>query len=86
MLALAVIYEGGSRSEAAQVGGVGRQIVRDWVLRFNAEGPIGLLARTRSGRPANLDAAQVAASFKNQVQRSSVRMGPQWERIIHISG
>ena len=31
---------------AAQVGGVGRQIVRDRVLRFNAEGPDGLLQRS----------------------------------------
>ena len=28
-----------SRSGAARIGGVGLQIVRDWVLRFNAEGP-----------------------------------------------
>ena len=33
LLALAVIYDGGSRSEAARVGGVGLQIIRDWVLR-----------------------------------------------------
>ncbi len=53
LLALAVIHDGGSRSEVAQVGGVGRQIVRDWVLRFNAEGPDGLLQRSGSGRPAS---------------------------------
>ena len=39
VLALAVIYEGGSRTEAAEVGGVSLQVVRDWVLRFNAHGP-----------------------------------------------
>jgi transposase len=38
LLALAEIYDGRSRSDAAQIGGVGVQIVRDWVLRFNAEG------------------------------------------------
>lgn len=38
LLALAVIYDGGSRSEAATTGGVGLQVIRDWVLRFNAEG------------------------------------------------
>ena len=42
MLALAAIYAGGSRGEAAEIGGVGLQTVRDWVLRFNAEGPGGL--------------------------------------------
>jgi hypothetical protein len=36
LLALAVIYDGGRRSEAADVGGVGLQVIRDWVLRFNA--------------------------------------------------
>ncbi len=38
---------------AVKPRGVGRQIVRDWVLRFNAEGPDGLLQRSRSGRPAS---------------------------------
>ena len=43
LLAVAVIYDGGARHEAARVGGVGLQTVRDWVLRFNAQGPDGLL-------------------------------------------
>jgi transposase len=42
-LALAAIYEGSSRTEAAAVGGVTLQIVRDWVLKFNASGPDGLV-------------------------------------------
>ena len=41
-LALSVIYEGGSRSHAASIGGVGWQIIRDWVERFNQHGPTGL--------------------------------------------
>jgi transposase len=43
LLALAAIYDGGSRTEAARIGGVGVQTVRDWVLAFNAEGPPGLV-------------------------------------------
>ena len=35
LLALAAIYDAGSRSAAAEIGGVGLQTVRDWVLRFN---------------------------------------------------
>ena len=35
LLALAVILDGGSRGDAARTGGVGLQVVRDWVLRFN---------------------------------------------------
>ena len=51
LLALATIYAGGTRSEAAAVGGVGLQIVRDWVVRFNAAGPTGLLDRKAPGQP-----------------------------------
>jgi transposase len=49
LLALAVIYEGGSRTDAACMGAVGLQTVRDWVLRFNAEGPEGLLSGKAPG-------------------------------------
>jgi transposase len=49
LLAIATILDGGSRSDAAIVGGVTRQIVRDWVLRFNAEGPEGLATRKAPG-------------------------------------
>jgi transposase len=38
LLALSLIYDGGSRSEAARHANVSLQAVRDWVLRFNAEG------------------------------------------------
>ena len=41
LLALAAIYDGASRTEAALIGGVTLQIVRDWVVRFNAEVPPG---------------------------------------------
>ena len=49
LLALAEIYDGGSRSDAARIGDVGLQIVRDWVLRFNADGPDGLIDRKAPG-------------------------------------
>jgi transposase len=39
LLALAAIYDGATRSEAAKIGGVTAQIVRDWVVKFNALGP-----------------------------------------------
>jgi transposase len=55
LLALAVIYEGGSRTEAAEVGGVTLQVVRDWVLRFNAHGPAGLIDRKAPGKPSRLN-------------------------------
>ena len=58
LLALAEIYDGGSRSDAARLGGVGLQIVRDWVMRFNARGPDGLLDGKAPGKPRLLDDAQ----------------------------
>ena len=51
LLALAAIYEGASRAEAARIGGVTVQIVRDWVVRFNAHGPEGLVNRKPPGSP-----------------------------------
>ena len=54
LLALAAIYDGAPRSEAARIGGVGLQTVRDWVLRFNAHGPAGLVDRKPPGQPALL--------------------------------
>lgn len=58
LLALAAIYDGGSRTEAARIGAVGPQTVRDWVLAFNANGPAGLIDRKAPGNPPKLDAAQ----------------------------
>ena len=52
-MALAEIYDGGSRTKAACVGGVGLQTIRDWVLRFNAHGPEGLADRQAPAILAN---------------------------------
>ena len=60
LLALAVIYDGGSRSDAARLGCVGLQTVRDWVLRFNASGPDGLIDGKAPGQAPKLDTAQRA--------------------------
>ena len=58
LLALAAIYDGAKRTEAAKIGGVGLQIIRDWVLRFNARGPDGLLDGKSPGQPSRLNDAQ----------------------------
>jgi transposase len=58
LLALAEIYDGGSRSDAARIGGVTLQIVRDWVVRFNARGPDGLLDGKAPGKSPLLNDAQ----------------------------
>lgn len=64
LLALSLIQDGGSRSEAARHGGVGLQTVRDWVLRFNAEGPNGLVDGKSPGTPPRLNAEQRAALIR----------------------
>jgi transposase len=61
LLALAAIDDGGTRTEAAGIGGVTPQIVRDWVLRFNAEGPDGLVDRKAPGQPPRLNDTHRAA-------------------------
>lgn len=61
LLSLAAIYEGASRTQAARIGGVTLQIVRDWVLKFNALGPEGLIDRKAPGRRPRLNDAQRAA-------------------------
>lgn len=58
LLALAAIYGGGSRSEAAAIGGVGLQTVRDWVVRFNQDGAAGLLNGKAPGNRPLLDDTQ----------------------------
>ena len=54
LLVLAEVYDGGSRTDASRIGGVGLQIIRDWVLRFNARGPDGLVDGKSPGAPSKL--------------------------------
>ena len=58
LLALAAIYDGATRTEAAEIGGVGLQIIRDWVMRFNARGSDGLLDGKSPGQPSKLNDVQ----------------------------
>ena len=58
LLALVTIYEGGTWADAARLGGVGLQTLRDWVLAFNAKGPDGLVDGKSTGRPCLLDDEQ----------------------------
>lgn len=61
LLALAATYEGASRTETARIGGVTLQIVRDWVLKFNAQGPDGLIDCKPPGQPSQLTDAHRSA-------------------------
>lgn len=60
LLVIALALDGGSRSDAAKIAGVTLQIVRDWVLRFNADGADGLATRKVPGRASILNHEQRA--------------------------
>lgn len=61
LLALAAVKDGSTRTEAAAIGGVTLQIVHDWIVRFNADGPGGLLDRKAPGLPRRLTDTHRAA-------------------------
>jgi transposase len=70
LLALAAIYDGATRTQAAAIGGVTLQIVRDWVLKLNAHGPDGLIDRKPRGQPPRLTDTHRAALM------SAIESGP----------
>ena len=54
LLAIAAVLDGSSRDQAAKIGGMDRQTLRDWVIRFNAQGPDGLVNKSSPGAPGKL--------------------------------
>ena len=74
LLALAAIYEGATRTEAARIGGVTVQIVRDWVVKFNAHGPEGLINRkppaSRPSSPTRIARPWWPGSMRARSRRS----------------
>ncbi len=60
LLSIAAVLDGMSRAEAAKIGGMDRQTLRDWAHRFNALGPAGLKDNRRRGNPRRLSQEQLA--------------------------
>ncbi len=60
LLALAAVLDGHGRAEAARIGGMDRQSLRDWVHRFNGSGPEGLIDRKAPGKLPKLNLEQKA--------------------------
>jgi transposase len=60
LLALSLVLEGRPRLEAAELCGMDRQTLRDWVHRYNAEGVDGLISARTGGRTAALTAEQMS--------------------------
>src|SRR5919197_2116474 len=54
LLAIAAVLNASSREEAAELGGMDRQTLRDWVIRFNEDGPDGLVNKSSPGAPGKL--------------------------------
>ena len=55
LLAIEAVLDGASRDDAAKIGGMDRQTLRDWVIRFNEQGPEGLINIASPGAPGKLD-------------------------------
>jgi len=60
LLALALVLDGHSRTEAAALSGMDRQTLRDWVHRYNDFGVEGLKSRSSPGRSPALNEQQMA--------------------------
>ncbi|SNB84043.1 Transposase [Rhodoblastus acidophilus] len=60
LLALAAVMDGMNRGAAARIGGMDRQTLRDWVLRFNKAGPDGLVDAWGEGPKPRLSPTQMA--------------------------
>lgn len=79
LLAIAAVYEGMSRADAARIGGMDRQTLRDWAHRFNAEGAAGLVNRAAPGNPRRLTPEQEAELDK------IVEAGPAAAGLDHLA-
>ena len=83
LLSLAAVLDGMNRAQAARIGGMDRQTLRDWVHRFNAHGPDGLKDSWSKGSPPRLSAdqraelAQLVETGPDRVAHGVVR----WRRV-----
>jgi transposase len=60
LLSLAAVLDGMNRTDAARIGGMDRQTLRDWVHRFNERGPDGLCDIHAGGIEPRLSAERKA--------------------------
>ena len=83
LLSLAAVRDGMDRGPAARIGGMDRQTLRDWVHRFNASGPDGLIDNWTEGPKPRLSAEQLA-EFAQIVEAGPDRQRDgvvRWRRI-----
>jgi transposase-like protein len=80
LLAIAAVLDGSSREQAAKIGGMDRQTLRDWVIPFNEQGPNGLINILSSATPTST----AKATAVKKVNASSVAL-PKTARICSPS-
>lgn len=83
LLSLAAVVDGMDREQAARIGGMDRQTLRDWVHRFNEQGPDGLCDIRSKGHPPRLTAAQLAelAAIVESGPDRAVHGVVRWRRV-----
>jgi hypothetical protein len=75
LLSLAV-RDGMDRAAAVKIGGMDRQMLRDWVHRFNVSGPEGLIDNRTEGLDSGAKRNAVKRSgFERPFQARQVRLG-----------
>ena len=72
LLAIAAVLDFTSRKEAAKIGGMDRQTLRDWVIRFNDQGPDGLINEASPGAPGKLTQKNERAFLARLVEEGQV--------------
>ncbi|MBX9907355.1 MAG: winged helix-turn-helix domain-containing protein [Beijerinckiaceae bacterium] len=83
LLPLAAVLDGMNRTEAARIGGMDRQTLRDWVHRFKERGLEGLKDDLARDKPCRLTAAQQAelAVIVETGPDRAVDGGVRWRRV-----
>lgn len=78
LLSVAAVLDGMNRGDAARIGGMDRQTLRDWVHRFDTAGPDGLKDAWYSGPEPRLSAEQKA----ELVQIVETGPNPATDRVV----
>jgi transposase len=84
MLALAAALDGMPRAMVARLFGMDRQLLPDWIARYNAEGLAGLADRPIPGRKAFLSAEQRDALYHHVVAGPGGADGISEFRVHHL--
>ena len=83
MLALALVLDGATRTEAAKQCGMDRQTLRDWVHRYNELGLVGLIDKVPPGSKPRLSPEQEAevATWVREGPKLAEHGVVRWRRI-----